>query len=165
MANIGQREVSRNYKYEVEIGAIGTFGFSMVSGLSDESEVIEYREGNMAAYPRKLVGQASSGDVTLERGAGDDEATAALLGWRETAKTIMDAGEPGSPLSMEDIREDIIIRVQGEIDQAVILSYKLENAWPSAVEVGDLDAGASEVLIHTLTVVSERTSFAQLDSF
>ena len=161
MANIGQREYLRNYKYTVEVGSMAVIGFATVSGLSDESEVIEYREGNMPAFPRKLVGQASSGDVTVERGATDSINTALLMDWRARTKHLMD----NTPETMDDVREDIVIKVHGEADDVIVISYQLTDAWPSALEIGDLDAGASEVLIHTLSVVSEETNYAQGDFF
>ena len=37
-----------------------------------------------------------------------------------------------------------------------VARYHLTNAWPSKIEIGALKAGASEVLIETVTIVAER---------
>ncbi len=39
---------------------------------------------------------------------------------------------------------------------APVARYHLENAWPSKIEIGALKAGASEVLMETVTIVCER---------
>ena len=40
-------------------------------------------------------------------------------------------------------------------DGAPVARYHLENAWPSKLEVSALKAGASEVLMETVTIVCE----------
>jgi phage tail-like protein len=40
-------------------------------------------------------------------------------------------------------------------DGAPVARYHLEQAWPSKLEVGGLKAGASEVLMETVTIVCE----------
>ena len=41
-------------------------------------------------------------------------------------------------------------------DGAPVARYHLENAWPSKLEIGSLKAGASEVLMETVTLVCEQ---------
>ena len=41
-------------------------------------------------------------------------------------------------------------------DGAPVARYHLEHAWPSKLEIGALKAGASEVLMETVTIVCER---------
>jgi phage tail-like protein len=36
-----------------------------------------------------------------------------------------------------------------------VARYHLENAWPAKIEIGALKAGASEVLMETVTIVCE----------
>jgi phage tail-like protein len=41
-------------------------------------------------------------------------------------------------------------------DGTAVARYHLEMAWPSKLEIGALKAGASEVLMETVTIVCER---------
>lgn len=41
-------------------------------------------------------------------------------------------------------------------DGKPVARYYLENAWPSKIEIGALKAGASEVLMETVTIVCEQ---------
>ena len=64
-----------NFHFSVQWG--GTqIGFSEVSGLEMETEVIEYRQGASPIYtPTKMPGQTRFSDITLKRGIcrGDNE--------------------------------------------------------------------------------------------
>src|SRR5210317_2245751 len=70
----------RNFKFRVTIeppsgGTLSTLmdgvanlGFSVVSGLTVQNEMIAYREGGMNTHPHKMVGQSDYGPVTLTKG-------------------------------------------------------------------------------------------------
>jgi phage tail-like protein len=42
-----------------------------------------------------------------------------------------------------------------QADGKPVARYHLEMAWPSKIEIGALKAGASEVLMETVTIVAE----------
>lgn len=161
MANTRTPDVLRNYKFEVEITGVATvtftnpMGFSTVSGLSEEVEVIEYREGNRASYPIKIPGQTSVGDVTFERGVTSGADGIALSDWFKSVKSIMDVGEDTTP----GVRATVKIRVKDESAtegaSGNAAEWTLREAWPMSLEIGDLDAGASDVLIETMVIVAE----------
>jgi hypothetical protein len=59
-----------SFNFLIEISGVGTAGFAGCSGLSSETDVIEYREGNAhEAWPSKWVGpcfDASSSEIAIE---------------------------------------------------------------------------------------------------
>lgn len=171
MAQMHQADVLRNYKFKVvfdtDIGsgsdATATLGFQTVSGLGHESEVIEYREGTNVSWMAKMPGQVSVGDVTFERGVASNKLSGdALMQWRTDVKMIME-----NPLNTtETLRRTITIYVAKENNPdfgspANRVAYTLYNCWPSALEIGDLDATSSEVLIESCTVVAESLLFGE----
>jgi phage tail-like protein len=45
--------------------------------------------------------------------------------------------------------------VMYNVDGKPVARYHMHNAWPSKIEIGALKAGASEVLMETVTIVCE----------
>ena len=126
-------------------------GFTEVSGLSFETEVIEYREGNSPVYnKRKLPGLTKYSNIVLKRGVflGDFEM---YTQWRKTM--FFQEGK-------EKFRRDISIRLLDEEHQPVI-TWMLQNAWPCKVSYADLDAASKEVLIETMELVHEGLSIVE----
>lgn len=138
----------RNFKFAVQIaGFAQTLGFSKVSGLSSEVEIIEYREGGDTTTNRKFPGQISFGNVTLERGITTDSD---LVDW---INSIFDP-TGGADQATAILRLNVTISVrdkQGNIQR----EFKLKNAFPASREIGDLDAGSNEILIETLELAHE----------
>jgi phage tail-like protein len=72
----------------VQIGGLNVGGFSEVTGLSTDTDVVEYRAGADQTTPRKIPGVSKFTDVTLKRGVVPDSS---LYDWYKSkaAKTIM----------------------------------------------------------------------------
>src|SRR3954452_1300894 len=70
MAETGKREDPyRSFNFLVEIDNATVAGFSDVSGLSGDGDVIEYREGSDGPLTvRKLTGLRKFSNITLKRG-------------------------------------------------------------------------------------------------
>src|SRR4051794_21801988 len=70
MAETGKREDPyRSFNFLVEIDNVTVAGFSEVSGLSQDGDVIEYREGSdVPLTVRKLTGLRKFANITLKRG-------------------------------------------------------------------------------------------------
>ena len=157
MAITRTSDVLKNFKYRVIISNSkfpfsGAIGFSSVTGLSDETEVIEYREVTDASYPIKLVGVSSVGDVTLERGITTSEDGIKMADWRYEVKQLI---SNKYLTGMEFIRSTVRIIVMGE-GQNEAATWELQGAWPSALTIGDLDASSSDVLMETVTFAAEK---------
>ena len=66
---MGAADPFQGFQYRVLIEGFGSeVGFSTVSGLNEETEAIDYREGDDPPRMRKLRGLTSFGNVTLSRG-------------------------------------------------------------------------------------------------
>ncbi|GHT70220.1 hypothetical protein AGMMS50239_38280 [Bacteroidia bacterium] len=118
-----------------------TVAFSEVSGLSIETEVIEYRDGESKNFSNiKMPGMKKYTAISLKRGsvAGDDS----LFKWWNTIK--MNTVE----------RRTVTISLLNEESQPVI-TWKVQNAFPTKIDSGSLNAKNNEVLIETLDLAHE----------
>jgi phage tail-like protein len=88
----------------------------------------------------KLPGSRTPPTVTLRRGHTSDMN---LWTWHVAALVDPVAARKSASLVMYDLEGKPVAR------------YYLENAWPAKIEIGSLKAGASEVLMETVTIVCE----------
>jgi len=132
------------FHFELEWG--GTrFGFTEVSGLDVETEVIEYGEGNLPSYNKtKQPGLTKYTDVTLKRGIILDD----FDFFNQWVKTAMFQEKK------EQYRRTVTIKLLNEEHKAIIV-WTLAKAWPSKIQSTDLKADGNEVAIETLTFVHE----------
>jgi len=128
------------FHFQVEWG--GTkIGFTEVSGLDVETEVVEYRHGASPEYSKvKMPGMQKFSNLTLKRGtfATDNE----YFNWWNTVKLN----------TIE--RRDITISLLNEEHNPVI-TWKVKNAWPAKVQSTDLKADGNEVAIESMEIVHE----------
>jgi len=129
-----------NFNFIVEIDGIEVAGFSDVSGISSETEVIEYRTGDARVNTvRKLPGLHKIGDITLKRGiTGSD----VLWQWR---KSVTDGNldrRSASIILLDEARQEV-------------LRWNLSEAWPSKYVGSDLHAKGHDVAIETLVITCE----------
>jgi phage tail-like protein len=129
------------FNFLLESGGVLSAGFSEVTGLNSENDVIEYRTGNDDMTNRKIPGMNKYGNVTLKGGvaaAADQD----FIAWRLSVQT-------------GDIdRREISIIVQDE-QKTEQVRYNLRNAWPSKWVGPDLKGGASEMAIEQLEIAHE----------
>lgn len=128
------------FHFQVEWG--GTkIGFTEVSGLDVETEVVEYREGSSKEYSKlKMPGMQKYSNITLKRGTfkSDNE----YFVWWNTVKLN----------TIE--RRDITISLLNEEHEPVV-TWKVKNAWPTKIQSTDLKADGNEVAIESMEIVHE----------
>ena len=128
------------YQFEVSWGgALG--GFSEVSGLNMETDVIEYRNGTEKSRAvKKLSGLRKFSNITLKRGylKGDND----FFTWFSATK--QDKPE----------RRDMTISLLDESSSPVV-TWKISAAWPCKIEGPSFNAKSSEVAIESMEVVLE----------
>lgn len=184
MARSAATDPLRNFKFRVTIdpgtGALGgiisgvaSLGFSVVSGLTVQNEMIAYREGGMNTHPHKMVGQSDYGPVTLTKGvfAGQDQ----LYKWQQFLHSWTQGADgtgntQGSTREDNDYRCDVVVSVYDHpisagsyqdppanaVDMGPAkIAYKLFNCWPASFSMGDLNAGDSSILIQQLVLNHE----------
>jgi phage tail-like protein len=133
------------YNFLVEIDGISESGFSEVSGLEAEIEVIEYRNGSDSANTvRKLQGLQKFSNITLKRGF-----TADLSIWK-----WIDNALQGSVM-----RANISIILLDEARNP-LMRWNFINAWPCKWKVSMLNAKESGVVIEMLEICHEGMSIA-----
>ena len=138
------------FHFQVEFGVNSEFrmGFTEVSGLDFETEVIEYREGNSKKYNKlKQPGLTKYANITMKRGTFEGDFAFYEL-WKETY-FFQEGNSTGSRY-----RGTITIKLLNESHEPVI-TWQLENAWPTKVQSTDLKADANEVAIETMELVHE----------
>lgn len=131
------------FHFQVEWGGTN-IGFTEVSGLEVETEMIEYRHGASPEYSKiKMPGMQKFGNITLKRGtfASDNE----YYEWWNTVKLN----------TIE--RRDITISLLNEQHEPVMV-WKVINAWPTKIQSTDLKADGNEVAIESMELAHEGLS-------
>lgn len=144
------------FHFQVEWGEDFRIGFTEVSGLDFETEVIEYREGNSKKYNKtKQPGLTKYSNVTLKRGTFEGDYDF-YKEWRKTYY-FQEGNQTGS-----QYRRSVTITLKNENHEPMI-TWKLLNAWPSKVQSTDLKADANEVAIETMELVHEGLEIMNVD--
>lgn len=116
-------------------------GFTEVTGLTIETEVIEYREGNSPEYNKiKMPGLRKFSNITMKRGvfAGDND----YYLWFDKVK-----------LNTHE-RRDLTISLLNENHDPVVV-WKVKSAWPVKIQSPDLKSDANEAAIESIEVAHE----------
>ena len=133
------------FHFQVEWGG-AKIGFTEVSGLDVEREVIEYRDGSSKEYSKlKQPGLTKYSNITLKRGsfAADND----FYNWWSSIK--LDSVE----------RRDITISLLNEEHEPVI-TWKVKNAWPSKITPTDLKSDDNSIAIESMEMVHEGLTIA-----
>lgn len=128
------------FHFRVEWGG-SKIGFTEVTGLNIENELIEYRDGASPEYHKvKMPGLQKYGNITLKRGMfnGDNE----FFQWLNTVS-----------LSKVE-RRDVSIALLNENHEPVYI-WRVKNAFPVKVVAPDLKSDANEVAVETIEIAHE----------
>ena len=129
-------------RFSIVIDGYQIASFSELVGITTEVEPVELLESTeKEVMMKKLPGKKKPPTLTLKRGKNQ---SMELWLWHEAVLQgdIMAARKSCS-------------LVMYATDGTAVARYHLEMAWPSKLEVGALKAGASEVLMETVTLVCE----------
>ena len=116
-------------------------GFTEVTGLNQENQAIEYRDGEFREYSSiKMPGLRKFANLTLKRGIvkGDNQ----FFNWLNTVK-----------LNTVE-RRNLVISLLNEEHQPVMV-WKVLNAFPVKVEGPQLKASGNEVAIESIELAHE----------
>ena len=116
-------------------------GFSEVTGLTQENQAIEYRDGSFPEYSSiKMPGIRKFANVVLKRGVvkGDNQ----LFQWLSTVK-----------LNTVE-RRNLVISLLNE-EHVPVMVWKVMNAFPVKVEGPQLKAAGNEVAIESIELAHE----------
>lgn len=133
-----------NYRYRVEIAGLVVAGFSEVSGLEQEIEVEEYKEGGMD-FVHKLPNGIKYANLVLKRGISDSPQ---LRLWYQA---VVQAVTYRLPLPKSPVIYISIIDASGEEQ----VRFLVKSAYPIKWSGPQLNATGSEVAIEALEIVHE----------
>ena len=127
------------FNFVVEIEDVPVAGFSECSGLSVEMDVIEYRNGDEDATPRKLPGLKKFGSIVLKRGITPDTAL-----W-EWFQRVMDG--------QTERRSGLIVLLNEAREPAVRWIFR--EGWPCKWIGPTLHGKGGEIAIEELVIAIE----------
>lgn len=128
------------FHFTVEWGGTRV-GFTEISGLTQENQPIEYRDGSFPEYSSiKMPGLRKFSNITLKRGIvkSDNE----FATWLSTVK-----------LNTVE-RRDLVVSLLNE-DHQPVMAWKVHNAFPVKVEGPGLKASGNEVAIESIEIAHE----------
>jgi phage tail-like protein len=129
-------------RFSIVIDGVEIAQFSELSGIVTEVEPVDFLESSdKEVIFKKLPGKRKPPHITLKRGKN---LSTELWSWHEAVLT----GD------IAVARKSCSLVMYGFNGQAVA-RYHCENAWPAKLEISALKAGASEVLMETVTIVCE----------
>jgi phage tail-like protein len=114
-------------------------GFSECSGLTMETDPVEYRNGNEDITVRKLPGLKKFGNITFKRGFTKD---GKLWEWRKKVLDGKTERTSGSITLLNEAREASV-------------RWTFTEAWPRKLDGPTFNAKNNEVAIETLEIVVE----------
>lgn len=149
-ADASAHDPYRGFKFRVLIGT-ERVGFQSVSGLSEETEVVEYREGTDPVTARKLPGLTSYPNIVLSRGLSKSRV---LQDWRAQVGAHNGFADGVAP---PGFRRTVTIQLfdKGNPFDKPVKEWEVYDAWPSRMEFSDLDAGGSDVVVESLELAHE----------
>jgi phage tail-like protein len=128
------------FHFRVEWGGKNV-GFSEASGLTQEVQIIEYREGSSPDYSTlKMPGIKKYNNITLKRGISKSDNE--FFNWLNTVK-----------LNTVE-RRDLTISLLNENHEPVMV-WKAVNAFPVKCEGPGLKANGNEVAIESIEIAHE----------
>jgi phage tail-like protein len=127
------------FNFIVEIDGIAKAAFSECSGLSTDTDPIEYRDGSDDITVRKLPGLKKFSNITLKRGMTND---LDLWTWRKTVLDGETERKAGAIILLNEGRDPV-------------LRWNFVQGWPTKWEGPSVNATGNEVAIETLEIAHE----------
>ena len=128
------------FNFLIEIDGVVKGGFSEASGLTTDTNMIEYREGaEQQGTTRKLPGLIKYNNIVLKRGWTKDKS---LWDWRKKVIDGKTQRNSGSIVLLDEARNEA-------------LRWNFREGWPSKWEGPALNAKTSEVAVETLEICHE----------
>jgi len=140
-------ELYGGFNFFLEIGGLNTGkektivgGFKSMSGMTSETEIIEFKQGNDMVV-RKKPGRTTYANIVLERGytATDD-----LWAWR---KSIEDGNI--------DRRAGTITCLDND-GESIVAEFNFYEAWPCKWHVPEVDGDQSGMAIEKIELACEK---------
>jgi phage tail-like protein len=132
------------FNFLIEVDDLPVGGFTELSGMTAESDIIEYREGSDLARMRKLPGLFKFGNITLKRGYTQSRD---LWEWRKTTLDGATQRRNGAVILLDEARTPA-------------LRWEFFEAWISKYEGPALNAKTNEAAIEAIEIAVESVRLA-----
>lgn len=137
-----QQDALTAARFSVVIDGYEIASFSELSGITTEVEPVDYlSSSDKEVIFKKLPGKKKPPTVILKRGKTTGTE---LWAWHQSVLS-------GDIVAARKSASLVMYNYDGQ----PVARYYLEHAWPCKLEIGALKAGASEVLMETVTLVCE----------
>ncbi|GCE44112.1 MULTISPECIES: phage tail protein [Rhodococcus] len=127
------------FNFLVEVDGVTVAGFSECSGLTNETDPIDYRTGDTDTFVTKLPGLRKFPMIVLKRGFTDNHD---LWEWRRTVINGRTERHTGTITLLNEAREPA-------------LRFNFREGWPSKWEGPTFNGKTNEVAIETLEICHE----------
>lgn len=145
MASGTRNDPYGQFNFLIEIDGVTRAGFSEVSGLTTDTNLIEYREGDEITTVRKLPGLMKYSNIVCKRGFTAD---ASLWSWRLQVIQGTTQRTTGTITLLDEARKPA-------------LRWNFTAGWPVKWEGPALNGKTSEVAIETLEIAHEGLELEQ----
>ena len=145
MASGTRNDPYGQFNFLIEIDGVTRAGFSEVSGLTTDTNVIEYREGDEVTTVRKLPGLMKYANIVLKRGYTQDTS---LWNWRKKVLDGATQRTTGTITLLDEARQPA-------------LRWNFTAGWPVKWEGPAMNGNTSEVAIETLEIAHEGLELEQ----
>ena len=128
------------FHFQADWGGV-RIGFTEVSGLDAETEVIEYRDGASPEYSKsKIPGMQKFPNLVMKRAvfASDNDY---FSWWNTVALNTIE-------------RRSVTISLLNEKHEPVVV-WRVKNAWPAKLSSTDLKADGNEIAIETIELAHD----------
>ena len=123
-----------------------TTTFSELAGINSEVEQAEYMEvGAKGSEFGRFFGKSKPPTITLKRAMSAGEESMKVWSWHAQARA-------GLATAYMDTTFELFAAGKDPSSDSADLSYTLVNAFPTKVEVAGMKAGATEVILQTVTL-------------
>jgi phage tail-like protein len=129
----------RSFRFKISIDKIPVAGFSEVGGLTTETDIVEYRNGDEPTRARKLPGLRKYTNISLKRGYTKSQD---LWNWRKSVLDGKTERKSGSIILMDEEGKDV-------------LEWTFTEGWPNKWEGPAMNAKNNEVAIETMEIAIE----------
>jgi phage tail-like protein len=138
----GTQDAITASRFSVTIDGYEIASFSELQGITTSVEIVDqFESSDREVINKKLPGRKNPPQIVLKRGKTN---SMELWTWHEAVL--------GG--NMLEARRSCSL-VMYAPDGKPVARYHMEHAWPAKIEIGALKAGASEVLMETVTLVCE----------
>jgi phage tail-like protein len=139
----GNPSVMTASTFVIQVDGIQVATFSELSGINTEVEPVEYiATGTEGIVHTKQYGKTKPPTVTLKRGL---DSQAYMWSWHQGVLR-------GDPTARKTCSLQLFAASASPRSGQPLITYLLENAWPSKLEIGGMKAGSSEVVTETVVL-------------